>query len=223
MPKRKIEEIENCLRQIHFKVETCRSVDPAEICKAYFGENKCLCVLHKEGKNEIPHWHFQGWTSMTDKQTTAALKLIAEGHSKKIASPKSRPVKQKKVEPDDIGYQYMMKEEKPEVVYSSGFEEEEFEELHEKSKEHVQELKDNLLNYLEEHLDLKMAVDPSSSRPKALHEQCRLLAYDYYTENDKMWPPNIQKLVLFHLAKIIRKKGENILQLTARLYISKHM
>jgi len=214
MPKRSredalegIDPAQVALHLIHFKVETCRTVDPEEVAEELFGDNQHLVVLHK-GKHENPHWHFQGYTSTTPGGVKEHLVALAAGHSKKIASPKSRPVKRMVKEVTDVGFQYMMKEGVDSVVVSQGFTPEELEELHAKSEEHVASLKNQLYEYLEAHLTI-------DDVPKTVHGKARQLAMKYYLEAEKMPPPNLQKLVLWHMLRLAMAKS-----LTPRLYMT---
>lgn len=143
-----VEAVECDTTLVHFKVETCMSVDPRGLCEYLFEENQYLCVLHK-GKNENPHWHFQGYLAVSARDYDKRRAEIAAGHSKKIANPKSRPVKSAK-KCDETGFQYMMKEDKPNVVCYNLFTQEELDELHEKSAEHVDALKNDVYHKLEE-------------------------------------------------------------------------
>lgn len=191
-------------RTIHFKVETCVSVDVVNLAISLFLQNKCLVVLHK-GKNENPHWHFQGETELDESEIKKKLAEVAQGHTKKVSNPNSRPVKRRKVDADDLGYQYMMKEDPPKVVYSRGFTEEELDELHEASKDHVEQLKNQLQYYLVDKIKWE-EEDGKMINPKDLHPQFRRHAINYYMEEDKMPPPNLQKLILWYMLKMSKDK-----------------
>jgi len=200
---------------VHFKVETCSSIDPIKVCTDLFDLNRCLCVLHK-GKHENPHWHFQGETERTD--VDAYIKTLTENHSKRIAKPTSRPAKRMKTEVTEDGYQYMLKESPPVVVWSSGhFTPEIIAELHEKSQGHVQELKQQMYYYVIEKL-ANVKEDLSVADAKTLHGYWRRIALSYYLDEDKMPPPNFQKLVLWYMAKYYTKKNR-----TVREYVSSHI
>lgn len=229
---------------VHWKMETCISIDPKAVCEEIFEQREHLCVLHK-GKNENPHWHFQGLCADV-KALDKRLKEWADGHSKKIAAAKSRPVKRAKKDITPEGYQYMMKEKVP-VVCSTTFSEEELEELHERSDGHNEQLKNQLYFCLME--KLKFSPEPvitvpdasqmrkynclmeewkasckkgvkraqpalpqpktsvvSPYEPKAIHKQARLLAMDHYLELCKLPPPNLQKLILWHILRIAVEK-----------------
>lgn len=208
----------SCL--VHWKMETCASLDPKAICEEIFEDREHLCVLHK-GKNENPHWHFQG--ECNDVQALdERLKEWAAGHSKKIAKPGSRPCKRAKKEITSDGYQYMMKEKDP-VVVSTTFSEEELEDLHERSDQHNDQLKNQLYFCLMEKLNfgidpkyVEKAKDPkwcekyptlcALPEPKAVHKQARALAMDHYLELNKLPPPNLQKLILWHIMRIAVEK-----------------
>lgn len=185
----------------HFKCETCVSIDPKGVAENLFGENRYLVVLHK-GKNENPHWHFQGELAVSNAQYALVIKRMALGHSKKIAKPNSRPVKRAKNNITEVGYQYMMKEDPAVVVCSRGFTEEELEELHEKSTEHVDELKAELRSVFQEKMDFTVVV-PS----KDLHLQARIHGFEHYADKEKLPPPNFQRLVLFQLYRAALAAG----------------
>lgn len=192
---------------IHFKCETCVSVDPKQVATELFGTNKHLVVLHK-GKNENPHWHFQGELAVSEQHYDLVRKQMADKHSKKIAAPKSRPVKAVKGEVTELGYQYMLKESPPVVVTSSGFTQEIIDELHEASVAHVDSLKQNLMTVFQDLEFMTMAkarkLNPkvtSTEVCKCTHNRARKLAAEYYLKEDKIPPPNIQKLILWYLMK----------------------
>lgn len=184
---------------VHFKVETCSSIDPVDVARVVFDMNRYLVVLHK-GKNENPHWHFQGDTTWASSRLDEYLAELAANHTKKIAKPNSRPIKRAKKGIDEVGFQYMMKETPPTVV-STTFTEAELEELHAASEEHVDEMKNKLYHYLEERLDM-------SKTPAQVHAQARLLSGVYYLDENKMPPSNLQKLILWHIAKLAGKENE---------------
>jgi len=188
---------------IHFKVETCSSIDPATVCRDVFGENRHLCVLHS-GKHENPHWHFQGESDM--KEIDAYIKRMCENHSKRIAAPSSRPAKRSKSEKKPVtedGYQYMCKETPPRVVTgSSDFTPEVIEQLHAASEGHVAELKNQMYFYILEQITKKRFVyNVECDWCKETHANFRYYGLEYYTSNDKMPPPNFQKLVLWYMTK----------------------
>ena len=84
------------------------------------------------------------------KQYIALRNQLAANHSKKIANPKSRPVKAKVDGVTYTGFQYMLKETPYNVVCSGQFTLEDLDELHQKSLEHVDELKNCVYHKLVE-------------------------------------------------------------------------
>lgn len=261
---------------IHFKVETCASIDPVGIAQTVFGKRRHLVVLHK-GKNENPHWHFQGELDCLPAKYEETLKNMAEGHSKKIANPKSRPVKRAKKSVDDLGFQYMMKEPEPHVVCSEGFSQEELDNLHWMSESYVDQCKNQLYYYMAEKLEMQKfkekkrrvrvidvparyvkaryesglrkgeliikdgeqvmrPVDGSEKahwedqieqvpdgdlEPKEVHKKAKVMAYEFYLEQNKMPPPNFQKLVLWHMGRICQEKAND--KDVFKEYISNHL
>lgn len=179
---------------IHFKCETCVSIDPKGVAEYLFGENQHLVVLHK-GKNENPHWHFQGYLQPSMKDYCALLSKLANGHSKKIAKPKSRPVKRKTEEATEMGFQYMLKEDPPIIVCFKGFTQEQLDALHEASNAHVASLKSEVLKVCE---DIKFE-DFADRKMVDLHNYARNRAFMHYVKVGKMPPPNFQTLVKWHL------------------------
>lgn len=190
---------------VHFKSEFCGRLQTTlgEVTDKVFPDpNRFLVVLHK-GKHENPHWHFQGETDLEPKDLDAYLKTLMATHSKRDVSEKSRPIKRAKKSIDDTGYQYMMKEATPSVVASRGFTPEELDELHEASAEHVQALKDTLLNYFEDNLDFKLDADERATGPKIIHNRARSAAFKYYMTEKKMFPPNLQKLISYNVSRMV--------------------
>lgn len=200
-------------RLVHFKVETCASIDPKGIAEYLFGTQKHLVVLHS-GKHENPHWHFQGYLKVDYKDMQKCLDKMKAGHSKKIAKPGSRPVKQARENVSYRGFQYMMKEESPRVVCCSGFSDEDLLQLHEDSQEHCEKLKGELFHVFTEQLPLDEQL-----APKLLHNKARVAGFRHYWANEKLPPPNFQRLVVHHMFKAARAAvGDTI---TARPWLEK--
>jgi len=110
-----------------------------------------------------------------------------------------------KTEVTEDGYQYMLKESPPVVVWSSGhFTPEIIAELHEKSQGHVQELKQQMYYYVLEQFEKRPIPDDMES--KDVHNLWRRYAGRYYRSEDKMPPPNFQKLVLWYMSKHYKEK-----------------
>lgn len=172
---------------IHLKIEVCQTVEIVDLAKSIFNsastdgkkrkapDEKALVVLHK-GKHENPHWHLQGQTTLSPKDLVALVKSATEKHSKYIAAPNARPWKQSKKDVNELGFQYMMKETPPVVVYSQGFTQEELDELHVASDEHVKGLKDSVYDYCAERVDLKV---------KTVVEEASEEVKNYYNRKNK--------------------------------------
>lgn len=182
---------------VHFKIETCSSVDPVSVAERIFTTGRHLVVLHK-GKNENPHWHFQGETEIPGKELDALIKEFCTNHSKYIKSKAARPAKRVKGDVTELGYQYMLKEDPPIVVSQNGFTEEDISELHQKSQDHVDSLKNQLRDYLYEIEDRKPCHNYD---PKEAHRRWRHRGIEYYINADKMPPPNFQKLLIWYMIK----------------------
>lgn len=153
-------------------------------------------VLHT-GKKENPHWHFQGTSLLTDRDISTLFAGIRSQHTKLLSHPKSHPLKRKREDPTEDGFQYMMKEGLKSVVCSRGFSKEDLEALHEASMEHVSALKAELYTFLSEKR-IKFSC------ASLYHKDCRFTAIQFYDGQDRMPPPNFQKLVLFHMMKLAR-------------------
>lgn len=171
-----------------------------------FAGKRYLCVLHVHGKSEKPHWHFQGETDHPD--IDGYLKKVTENHSKRIANPNCRPHKRSKSDKKPVtedGYQYMLKESPPQVVCASvDFTPQVCNELHEKSQEHVGELKQQMYYFVLEQFT-KYPI-PADMECKDVHNLWRRYAGRYYRTEDKMPPPNFQKLVLWYMSKHYKEK-----------------
>ena len=191
-------------RIVHFKIEICATVNPEKVCEDLF--HRCehgLCVLHVRGKAEAPHWHFQGTLKVEDKMFNAYLKRLSEGHSKKAAFPNSRPIKQSKKDINYNGFQYMLKEGLDSVKWQANFSEETLTELAEASEAHVQEMKDGLFHILETEFEngWEATADPSS-----IYIRASRVTREHYLSIEKMPPPNVHKLVAWHMVRIGKKQ-----------------
>lgn len=204
---------------IHFKLEVCRTVDPKALAFQVFGTRKHLVVMH-QGKHENPHWHFQGSTTLSPGSLKKLFLKVSSGHTKRMSNPTCRPLKQTKSVVDEKGYQYMLKESPPNVVTSVGFTPDEIDELHEASVAHVKELQNKVFDYLVPKIEFHSKKGPLYE-PVQVHNSIRLAALDYYMEKDIMWPPNLQKLVLFYMAKLAKMKLREKELVVYKLYICK--
>lgn len=172
----------------HFKVCYDSSLDYQRICEDVFDrELPALAVLEKVHSNA--HVHIQGTTTLSDKAFDKALDDWSESHFKRRLKSGARPVKQTRGVVDKIGFQYMCKEASPTVLYKQHITDDEIAEMHHASDEHVVEMKNSLKRKLHE-LDQELS-------PQALHRVYRLEGLAFYAADDKMPPPNFQKLVLW--------------------------
>jgi len=219
MPKDKTKHSEPTTL-IHFKLEVCRTVDPKALAFQIFGTRKHLVVMH-QGKKENPHWHFQGMTSLSPGSLKTVFTTVSSGHTKKLSNPTSRPLKQAKAKVDETGYQYMLKESPPNVVTSVGFTPDEIGELHEASKAHVKELQNKVYDFLVPKIEFYDQKHKEWKTPEQVHNSIRLACYDYYMEKGIMWPPNLQKLILFYMAKLAREKLDEKREFVYKVYICK--
>lgn len=171
----------------HVKIAYDPSLDYSKICRTVFTE-KWLCVAEKINVNA--HVHFQGYTEYSDDYFKDLFHRLTEDHYLRKANKKARPVRHVRAGcVDELGFQYLCKEDPPNVLSALGFEPEDIQALHEASEEHVQELKCGLKRKLHE-------LDPEPT-PQDLHRKYRMEGLAYYEASDKMPPPNFQKLVLW--------------------------
>jgi hypothetical protein len=158
------------------------------MCKKLYGDNKYLCVAEKMSVNA--HVHFQGVTNLTTREYDDLFTELTCEHYLKRDNKKARPVRHVRAgDVDELGFQYMCKENPPNILARNQFEDEDIQALHEASEEHVQELKCGLKRKLHE-------LDPEPT-PQDLHRKYRMEGLAYYEASDKMPPPNFQKLVLW--------------------------
>lgn len=173
----------------HTKVQYDPTLDYQAICRAVYGENKCLCVAEKLRVNA--HVHFQGYSDFSESAYDRAFTEWTKEHYLRKTKSGSRPVRHMRTVTTEEGFQYMCKEAdvSTHVLYKQGLTDEDIQKLHQKSEEHVDELKSGLKRKLHE-------LDQERS-PQGLHRQYRLEGLAYYANDDKMPPPNFQKLVLW--------------------------
>lgn len=203
---------------VHFKATKCNSIDPEKVCTDIFSKNhRYMCVAHPKSKKKQagePHWHFQGVSSLSEKELDGYITAMSVGHAKRSMDPKSRPIKRVKKDVDEKGYQYMIRHGVESVVVSHMFTGEELAALVEASDDYVQEMKDDCLNHLDKYLSF-------TGTPERIHKAARLHAIKFYKEQDKLWPPNIQKLILYWMMKLGKDKSNNLDELLE--YISERM
>lgn len=182
------------------KVAYCSRINWQELAEQCFPpqdegwehEYKVLIVREKLASN--PHVHIQGESYLDADEFYKRFERICKVHYQ-FQIPGKRPVKHCRKEVNPRIYQYVCKE-KPvmgdTILYVRGFTMEELNDLHEKSEAYLKELKTNLKRHLQEEVS-------SDDDVEVLHKKYKLSAWRFYREQDKMPPPNFQKLLLHHL------------------------
>lgn len=165
------------------------SLDYVNFAKKVFGANRCLLMLEKKGGD---HLHIQGETELSVKDfNDFQTDLLTNVHYRKKEDAKTHPVKKRKREADEIGFQYMCKELLSSVViYKQGFSDEDLQELHASSNAHREELKSQLGEYITGSVNRT-----DGEAPQVLHKRIARAAVKYYLAEDKMQPPNLRLLV----------------------------
>lgn len=122
-------------------------------------DRKVLVVREKESsKSKKPHVHMQGFQKGTDKDFERVVAKMKSNHPEVIYAREKtpditpRPISEKKREVTDKGFQYIMKEKQVPIV-NNLFTQEELDELHEASTEHVVCMKCRVKDVLGEYLD----------------------------------------------------------------------
>jgi len=174
----------------HIKCNYDPTWDYPAIARDLFGNNKCLVVAEKLSVNA--HVHFQGYTDLSEREFQKAMTTLAATHFERKVKANGRPVKRSRRAVDEIGFQYLCKEDRP-PLYQQGFTEEELEALRHASQAHVEELKNGLGDYLQ---DQRYPEDPA----RAL-TQMRLDALKYYDDGGRRPGPRFQKDVLWIMYK----------------------
>lgn len=166
-----------------------------EFCTAFFGTNKCLAML--EDTSTHPHCHVQGELNVTESEAEVLKKEWTQKHYLKKTGKNCHPIKKRKREADDSGFQYMSKDLPNSVVlYKQGLTNEDLNQLYEQSKVYVEEQKSQLGEYLSGRI-----LRESGENPAQLHKRLRVATIEYYMAEDKMCPPNWKNLVLHFLTK----------------------
>lgn len=174
------------------------SLDYVDFCRKAFGENKCLAMLEKKGGD---HLHIQGIPAVGNGVLGDLKEGLTMNHYRKKAGDACHPVKKRKREADDMGFQYMAKElPSSVVVYKQGFTDEDLQELYEKSEKYREELQSQLGEYLRD----RCGSGADYRTPRDLHKRLCVLAIEYYMDLDKMPPPNLKALVRYNMAKHYR-------------------
>ncbi|MEO5351332.1 MAG: hypothetical protein H7836_17070 [Magnetococcus sp. YQC-3] len=165
------------MRLEHFTCTYDPAWDYADIATSMFDGERVLVTLEKLDKN--CHVHFQGHTSLAEATFTDHITELAAKHWKKAVDTKCRPIRRARKNIDEQGFQYIMKEEKPTVLFSRGFTDEQLRELHEKALEH----KDKFQNGLFETL-IKMEVKESMDG-RTIYHMMFVAAKKWLKENDR--------------------------------------
>lgn len=183
---------------MHFTIKPFdSSLDYEHICKSLFGDNRCLVIVEKKGGE---HAHVQGVLEqeLSDWDWRQVCKNISNQHYKRKSNPNCAPVKKRRVEADDSGFQYMCKElPTSTVIYKQGFSDEDLQELYEQSNEYREELQCKLGEYIVE----KIGPNTTGWTPSELHKRVCYYAFQYYLAEGKMRPPNIKLLCEHYMAK----------------------
>jgi len=171
------------------------SLDYAGFAQKAFGTNRCLFMLEKKGGD---HLHIQGETALSPeafaKLQSSELTVL---HYRKKQDSTSHPVKKRKREADDVGFQYMCKElDSSVVIFKQGFTDEDLQALHGLSDAAREECKSKLGEYIAGQVTF-LRSDP----PKELHKRVCRAAVQYYLAEDKMQPPNLKLLCRHVLLK----------------------
>lgn len=185
----------------HFKMTWEDERDVAAVANRYFVDTqKAMVCLHpKSKKGAPPHWHFQG-VLRAGFELSEIIKELGASHKARLLDPKCRPVKAKKDNADENGFQYMIRHGVDSCVYQHGFTDEDLEVLLSASSEHVESLQAEGLVYLKKNMSkVSTAVEQ--------HKLAKHHIYKMYRQADKMWPPNAPKLVLYWLAKWCDHEG----------------
>lgn len=179
----------------HWKITYQEDFDVVARAQHWFAElPKAMVCLHpKSKKGAAAHWHFQG-VLRPGFDLPEVIRIEAAAHKARTADPKCRPVKGKKENADEKGFQYMIRYGVDSCKYHQGFTEQELNDLVSASEEYVESLQAEGYVYLKK--NMKKAHDAPQQ-----HKMAKFLIYQMYREGDKMWPPNAPKLVLYWLAK----------------------
>lgn len=149
-------------------------------------------MLEKKGGDHLHIQGFSDYDEVTFNNFQSA--MLTNQHYRKVQDKKSHPVKKRKREADETGFQYMCKElDSSVVIYKQGLTDEELEQYHAASDAHREELKSQLGEFV-----LGRVTFLRSDPPKELHKRVCRAAVEYYMAEDKMQPPNL-KLLCRHI------------------------
>lgn len=166
-----------------------------EICQALFGESKCLAVLeHTKKKGIGPHVHVQGETDLSDRTMSEKIsELISQKHYKRKhpGHENARVCYRVKREVTDTGFQYMVKDDKSNILYQQGFTDADFEEMAISSAAHVDKLKHGFEKTLNAYLKGVIRAEPAITNKELLkHIKRAYLAH--LNQEGKNWPTSGQ-------------------------------
>lgn len=185
--------------------------DYAAFAQAVFNPNEKILVMREAAKDF--HVHMQG--EVLNMRTYLKRKAeLTESHEAKKKNPKCHPIKERTKPADCQGFQYMSKDlPNSVVIYKANITDEELNDLHQKSVEHVAEIKSGVLTYIRGRFT---AVQHETLSPAILHRQVSLFAQEHYLEDHKMDPPNIRGLVRYWLRELFGFRAD-VLEYLAEL------
>lgn len=138
----------------HFKIQFDPAWDYAKICKDFFMHtHPYLAILEDVAQN--PHVHFQGTTMYSDTTVKHKITGLVKKHYKRKYNPKCRPSSMSCRAPDVMGFQYMCKQVKEELILVKNmFTLDDIKEMKEHSTLYVKALKTNVTDFIK-NLDAK--------------------------------------------------------------------
>jgi len=176
-------------RMIHFKCPYDQNIEWDSVCGKLF-TGRYLCVMEKAGTNT--HLHIQGETFLSEKRVEAIQsEFINKVHHLRAINPKCHICRTSHGDVDESGFQYMCKENLVKVVTQSGFSQEDIDALHQKSEEHVEELKSGYKRSLDE--------IEYSGNPDKYHKDLSRAFVRYYRTAKKNCPPQSHSLLLNYM------------------------
>lgn len=106
----------------------------------------------------------------------------------------------------------MCKHDDSQILYQNGFADEELIELKRMSDERREEVKQSMSHYIEEELANSVFTSPEN-----MHAAYRSKGLDFYIMEDKLPPPNFQKLVLWAMIKSKHSSGATKVYVSQRI------
>lgn len=178
------------LRLEHFVCKFDPAWDYKEIAEDLFNGPKCLVMLEKLSTNA--HVHFQGETSLAERTFQNKRGELSKQHFIKKLNPGSRPVRAHHGKTDEIGFQYICKEDpvKNPPLYMKGFTMEDIHEMHRKSEEYREKMQMSVYEYVRDDPEIKRQ---DYMNPKKLFNDTFLQIYKNLREEDKKVTRHTQK------------------------------